>query len=41
MNVFVQGAVSIIFRGQDVKAKEQNYIDLFANPFPAGIRGIS
>jgi propionyl-CoA carboxylase beta chain len=34
-----KGAVSIIFRGQDVGAKEKEYIDLFANPFPAGVRG--
>jgi propionyl-CoA carboxylase beta chain len=34
-----KGAVSIIFRGQDVGAKEQEYVDLFANPFPAGVRG--
>ena len=37
--VYVQGAVSIIFRGQDVEAKEQEYIRLFANPFPAAVRG--
>ena len=36
-----QGAVKIIFRGQDVKEKEQEYIDKFANPFPAAIRGQS
>ena len=34
-----QGAVSIIFRGEDVEAKEQEYIRLFANPFPAAVRG--
>jgi len=31
--------VSIIFRGEDVEAKEQEYIRLFANPFPAAVRG--
>lgn len=34
-----KGAVSIIFRGGDMVAKEKEYIDLFANPFPAGVRG--
>jgi len=34
-----KGAVSIIFRGGDMAAKEQEYIELFANPFPAGVRG--
>jgi len=34
-----QGAVSIIFRGQDMEAKEKEYVQLFANPFPAAIRG--
>jgi propionyl-CoA carboxylase beta chain len=34
-----KGAVSIIFRGQDIAAKEQEYIELFANPFPAAVRG--
>lgn len=34
-----KGAVSIIFRGGDMAAKEKEYIDLFANPFPAGVRG--
>ena len=40
-SVFVvsKGAVSIIFRGQDVVAKEKEYVELFANPFPAGVRG--
>jgi len=36
----MQGAVSIIFRGEDMDAKEQEYIKLFANPFPAAVRGI-
>jgi len=36
-----QGAVSIIFRGQDVEAKEKEYVELFANPFPAAVRGIT
>jgi propionyl-CoA carboxylase beta chain len=34
-----QGAVKIIFRGTDVKEKEAEYIDKFANPFPAAVRG--
>ncbi|CAF0787698.1 unnamed protein product [Didymodactylos carnosus] len=35
-----QGAVKIIFReGKNVKDKELEYIDKFANPFPAAIRG--
>jgi len=34
-----KGAVSIIFRGDNVAEKEKEYIDLFANPFPAAVRG--
>jgi propionyl-CoA carboxylase beta chain len=37
-----QGAVKIIFRGKqgkDVKDQEAEYIDKFANPFPAAVRG--
>ncbi|CAF0723017.1 unnamed protein product [Didymodactylos carnosus] len=35
-----QGAVKIIFReGKNVKDKELEYIDKFANPFPAAVRG--
>ncbi|CAF1041480.1 unnamed protein product [Adineta ricciae] len=37
-----QGAVKIIFRGNhgdDVKQREAEYIDKFANPFPAAVRG--
>jgi propionyl-CoA carboxylase beta chain len=34
-----KGAVSIIFRGGDIVAKEQEYVELFANPFPAAVRG--
>ena len=37
-----QGAVKIIFRGKqskDVKDREAEYIDKFANPFPAAVRG--
>ncbi|CAD5122595.1 DgyrCDS11007 [Dimorphilus gyrociliatus] len=34
-----QGAVKIIFRGKDVQEKEAEYIDKFANPFPAATRG--
>ncbi|KAK2182980.1 hypothetical protein NP493_329g03007 [Ridgeia piscesae] len=34
-----QGAVKIIFRGKDLEEKEKEYIDLFANPFPAATKG--
>lgn len=34
-----QGAVKIIFRGKDVEEKESEYIEKFANPFPAAVRG--
>jgi len=37
-----QGAVKIIFRGKEgksVKDREAEYIDKFANPFPAAVRG--
>ncbi|XP_019628030.1 PREDICTED: propionyl-CoA carboxylase beta chain, mitochondrial-like [Branchiostoma belcheri] len=35
-----KGAVSIIFRGdQDQAKKEAEYVETFANPFPAAIRG--
>jgi propionyl-CoA carboxylase beta chain len=37
-----QGAVKIIFRGKqgkDAKDREAEYIDKFANPFPAAVRG--
>lgn len=34
-----QGAVKIIFRGKDVQEKEAEYIEKFANPFPAATRG--
>ena len=35
-----KGAVQIIFRGKkDQELKEQEYIELFANPFPAAVRG--
>ena len=37
-----QGAVKIIFRGKkgdEAKEKEAEYIDKFANPFPAAVRG--
>jgi propionyl-CoA carboxylase beta chain len=34
------GAVKIIFKGsKDIDKQEQNYIDKFANPFPAASRG--
>ena len=31
--------MKIIFRGKDVKEKETEYVEKFANPFPAAIRG--
>ena len=31
--------MKIIFRGGEVAGKEQEYIDKFANPFPAAQRG--
>ena len=35
-----KGAVSIIFRGKDdQEAKEAEYVEKFANPFPAAVRG--
>ncbi|XP_067949326.1 propionyl-CoA carboxylase beta chain, mitochondrial-like [Watersipora subatra] len=35
-----KGAVSIIFRGaDDQSSKEEEYIEKFANPFPAAVRG--
>ncbi|KJH42456.1 carboxyl transferase domain protein [Dictyocaulus viviparus] len=35
-----KGAVSILFRGSKEVAKhEEEYIDLFSNPFPAAVRG--
>ena len=34
-----QGAVSIIFRGKDQAKNEAEYIEKFANPFPAAVRG--
>ena len=37
-----QGAVKIIFRGKEGKSgkdREAEYIDKFANPFPAAVRG--
>ncbi|ELU15042.1 hypothetical protein CAPTEDRAFT_170203 [Capitella teleta] len=34
-----KGAVQIIFRGKDTEAKEKEYMELFANPFPAAVRG--
>jgi propionyl-CoA carboxylase beta chain len=34
-----QGAVKIIFRGKQSKDREEEYVDKFANPFPAAIRG--
>ena len=38
--VCVQGAVSIIFRGsKNQEQQEQEYINKFANPFPAAVRG--
>ena len=37
----LQGAVSIIFRGKDQAKNEAEYIEKFANPFPAAVRGKS
>ncbi|VDK44563.1 unnamed protein product [Cylicostephanus goldi] len=35
-----KGAVSILFRGEkDVAKREEEYIDVFSNPFPAAVRG--
>ena len=37
-----QGAVQIIFRGgKDAEVREKEYMDKFANPFPAAVRGES
>ena len=33
------GAVKIIFKGSDSAKNEAEYIDKFANPFPAATRG--
>jgi len=35
----LQGAVSIIFRGKDQAKNEAEYVEKFANPFPAAVRG--
>uniref|UniRef100_A0A3P9P6Q2 Propionyl-CoA carboxylase beta chain, mitochondrial n=1 Tax=Poecilia reticulata TaxID=8081 RepID=A0A3P9P6Q2_POERE len=38
--LFAQGAVQIIFRGKENQAEaEAEYVDKFANPFPAAVRG--
>ena len=34
-----KGAVSIIFRGKGSEKQELEYIEKFANPFPAATRG--
>lgn len=34
-----KGAVQIIFRGKDVAEREAEYVEKFANPFPAAVRG--
>lgn len=34
-----QGAVKIIFRGKDTADREKEYVEKFANPFPAAVRG--
>ena len=34
-----KGAVEIIFRGAHLKEKESEYVEKFANPFPAASRG--
>lgn len=40
--LFAQGAVQIIFRGKENQAEaEAEYVDKFANPFPAAVRGKS
>lgn len=37
---FSQGAVQIIFRGKENQAEaEAEYVEKFANPFPAAVRG--
>lgn len=37
-----QGAVQIIFRGKENQAEaEAEYVEKFANPFPAAVRGTS
>lgn len=39
---FPQGAVQIIFRGKENQAEaEAEYVEKFANPFPAAVRGKS
>ncbi|XP_070538136.1 propionyl-CoA carboxylase beta chain, mitochondrial-like [Ptychodera flava] len=34
-----KGAVKIIFRGQQAEEAEHEYVEKFANPFPAAVRG--
>lgn len=37
-----KGAVSILYRGEkDVAKYEKEYLDLFGNPFPVAVRGLS
>lgn len=39
--LFSQGAVQIIFRGKENQAEaEAEYVEKFANPFPAAVRGM-
>lgn len=39
-NFIFKGAVQIIFRGKESQAEaEAEYIEKFANPFPAAVRG--
>ena len=40
--LYWQGAVSIIFRGsKNQQDQEAEYVEKFANPFPAAVRGQS
>lgn len=40
LGLFPQGAVQIIFRGKENQAEaEAEYVEKFANPFPAAVRG--
>ena len=38
---YSQGAVQIIFRGKENQAEDEaEYVEKFANPFPAAVRGV-
>lgn len=40
-NLLFKGAVQIIFRGKENQAEaEAEYVEKFANPFPAAVRGL-